>query len=909
MTIENLTRIKDIMHSFFVGKYFDIFPTFQEKFNKARQLIEFFISTASEHFSDVSLDDPDINAFISEMLYVNENPPLVFEPKGFHPWLNDVRNTIEWNFWNRYQKYLLTYKDWTWSSIKDIDETTDVILDHLANPKTDKGFRKKGLVLGDIQSGKTANYTGLINKAVDAGFKMIIVLAGLTNDLRYQTQMRLDKEFIGKITKDNQESGNAIGVGLINAPIDKFRIQSFTYSDETTVAGDFKKITSMIPIDNDMPPTLLVVKKNSSVLKNVINYISKNAKLSSGKIDIPILIIDDEVDQASVNTKSGNSIEEATTINRYIRTILSLLNKYSYIGYTATPFANVFINTDYENEEDKDIYPDDFIISIPTPRNYSGIREFFGNINKDEEEDNLPDLIIEVDDEEEILNFLKSENSKIPESMVDALMHFIVSSAVKRSRGILEHNTMLIHISSRKYPANKLKPLVEDFVSNMHRLYKYDKKEKLRYRDYWFSNLKIQSEAYKKVESDDIWEEIDNEIYNVFEMLKGQIVVLNSDSLDYIDYESTKQGQHIAIGGNKLSRGLTLEGLITSYYFRRTSAFDTLLQMGRWFGYRKGWIDLCRIYTSNGIKNDFLNVADAVEAFKQNILEMNHMRLTPLEFQIKVKTLPQLAPTAATKMRNARKIKVAYSNTLQQTITFDLREKENNRNAVVKLLQNLRTYEIRKNTKVVFKNVNSSKIIEFLNNYHESEEYSNRISIKLWINYINLAKSINELNNWTIILSSKNRKELIDSIAGFQISKSRRSSRCDSGSKDIILTRAISDPGDFKEFYDEDSIEYKTITSFSQSNDTISSTFTSNNGILSIYDIDLFHKAKTDKTSNSNKQIQNWENPVENGNGVIGLAIWFSKSSRESDIAVDYYVNKRYERDIEIDLYGDDDND
>lgn len=903
MTKENLNKIKEVMQSFFSGKYFDKFTSYQDKFDKAKELINLFVTQAKDHFNGVSLDDPEIDIFIAEMLYVNQNPPIIFEPKGFHPWLNDVRNTIEWNFWNRYQKYLLTKKNWNWSSIRDIDETTDVILDHLVNPKTDKGFRVKGLVLGDIQSGKTANYTGLINKAVDAGFKMIIVLAGLTNDLRYQTQMRLDKEFIGKITKDNQEAGNAIGVGLINAPTEKFRVQSFTYSDETTISGDFKKITSMIPIDNEMPPTLLVVKKNSSVLKNVINYISKNAKLSGGKIDIPILMIDDEVDQASVNTKVGNSIEEATSINRYIRTILSLLNRYAYIGYTATPFANVFINTEYSNEEEKDIYPEDFIISIPTPRDYSGIREFFGNINKDEEDDYVPDLIIEVEDEDDILAFLDEDNSNIPDSMIDAFMHFIISSAVKRSRGILEHNTMLIHISSRKYPANKLKPIVEDFISNMFRLYKYDLKDRLRYYDYWISNLKKQTEEYENKQSNDNWASIEYEIFNVFELLKGQIVVLNSDSLDYIDYESTKQGQHIAIGGNKLSRGLTLEGLITSYYFRRTGAFDTLLQMGRWFGYRVGWIDLCRIYTSSSIKRDFLNVADAIESFKQNILEMNHMRLTPLDFQIKVKTLPQLAPTAASKMRNAKKIKVAYSNTLQQTITFDLREKENNRYAVNKMIQNLKEYQIRKNKKIVFKHVTSKAIIDFLNNYHESEEYINRISIKLWINYIILATSIGELTDWTVILSSKNRDELIDDISGFKIAKSRRSSRADSGNKNIILTRAISDPADFKEFYDENSPMYKSINSFSQSNDLITSSFTSDKGVLSIYDIDLFHKQE------NKNQVQIWDNPIENGDGVIGLAIWFSKSSRESEIAVDYYVNKRYENDIKTDIYGDDEND
>lgn len=901
MKKEELNKIKSIMQPFFSIQYFDQYQSFDEKYKQAHNLLELLINNTTGFFGISSLEDPDIEDFILEMLYVNEEPILIFEPKGYQPWLNDQRALIDWNFWDRYQKYLLLKKDWSWDSIKDIDRSTDAILDHLRNPKSEKGFRIKGLVLGDIQSGKTANYTGLINKAVDAGYKLIIVLAGLTNDLRYQTQARLDKEFIGKITKDNLESGLPVGVGNIEEPTGKFRVQSFTYADETNVKGDFKKMSFMIPIDSQMPPTLLVVKKNASVLKNVLSYLNKNTKLSDGKLEIPTLIIDDEVDQASVNTKTGKSVSDASTINRYIRNIMRLMNRYAYVGYTATPFANVFINTEASNEEEKDIFPEDFIIGIPTPRHYSGIREFFGDVNIDEEDDTKVDLISEVSDEDEIVYFLKNEDASLPSSMIDSLTHFVIASAVKRSRGIFEHNTMLIHISSRKYPANKLKPLVEEQIDNMHRLFKFDKDEKNKYKVYWEEDLKKQSEEYLSSINHDKWNDIAREINNVFDMLKDEIKVLNSDSTDYIDYDSTKQGQHIAIGGNKLSRGLTLEGLITSYYFRRTNAYDTLLQMGRWFGYRKGWLDLCRIYTSSIIKRDFLNVADAMEYFKHDILSMNFQRLTPLEFQIRVRTLPQLAPTAVSKMRNAKKIKVAYSNTLQQTITFDLREKKNNRSIIAQLLTNLSKPIKLKNKKIVFKGISSNHIIDLLNNYHESEEHNNRISVKYWANYIKIANAIGELTNWTVVVSSKNRNEGLDEIAGYTIAKSKRSKRADSGDDNIVLTRAISDPADFKEFYDQGSKEYSSIDSFSQTDENISSTFTSKYGVIAIYDIDLYHKEK-------NKH-QNWDKPIKNGDGVIGIAVWFSKSSRESDIAIDYYVNKKFEKPIEFDEFGDDSDD
>jgi hypothetical protein len=901
MTNIQLENLKLFIQPYFSSKVFNEYINYQDKYNYAIRIIKTIFSMTNNIFDGLEIDDPDLHQFISEMLHVDGPPPVVFRKKEYKPWLNDYRKEIDWLFWNRYQKYLLTQKNWAWDSISDIDKATDIIIDHLCYPKNEQGFRIKGLVMGDIQSGKTANYTGLINKAVDIGFKLVIVLAGLTNDLRHQTQIRLDKEFIGKITKDNQEGGLPTGVGTIEAPTGKYRVQSFTYADETAVMGDFKKMTSMIPIDNEMPPTLLVVKKNVSVLNNVINYLKKNSKHNDGKLNIPVLIIDDEVDQASVNTKKGDKLEDASSINKLIRSMMNLLNKYAYVGYTATPFANVFINTNAQFEEEKDIFPEDFIICLPTPKEYHGIRDFFGDINIDEENDVKTDLIFSINDETELSNFLKQEEYDLPLSMIDSFMHFIIASAVKRSRGIIEHNTMLIHVSSKKMAANRLKPLVEDYLSNMYRLYKFDIEERKRYLDYWESNLKVQSQGYLGKSSTDNWSNIENEILTVFDMLKNEIKVLNSDSSDYIDYESTKQGQHIAIGGNKLSRGLTLEGLITSYYFRRTNAYDTLMQMGRWFGYRKGWIDLCRIYTSSRIKTDFLNVADAVESFKQNILEMNFKDMTPMGFAVRVLTLPQLAPTSLSKMRNARKIKVAYSNTLQQTITFDLREKNNNRLALSKFIRTLGQPRIRKNKKIVFSGITSNKIINFLNDYKESEEHSNRISVKYWINYINLANSIDELTDWTVVLSSKNRDEAIDIIEGYKIAKSKRSRRIKSAEPYIVQTRAISDPADFREFYEEDTHLYKTIESFSQFNDEIIETFTPKHGLISIYVIDLYNK--------EDNKNQNWDNPVINGDGVIGLAVWFPKSLRESEISIDYYINERFSKNILTDIYEDDTDD
>lgn len=867
---------------------------------------------------NISIDDPEINKMIKEAVVQVEEKPVIFE-KGYTPWLDSARKDIEWKFYGRYENYLVKKKRWNWGTVQGINKSTDIILDHMKNPRSENFFGIKGLVMGDIQSGKTANYTGLINKSLDAGYKLIIVLAGLTKDLRSQTQKRLDKEVLGYETRPNFQKGNPIGVGEIQG--DNLYINAITNSGDS---GDLnKKVAEAITtvLNDGMQPLIAVLKKNSSVLQALINNVlsSDAGAKTNGKFDVPVLIIDDEVDQASVNTKDPNSLLEASSINRLIRTMLQKFNRYSYVGYTATPFANVFINPYGFEGDEKDIFPEDFIVCLPRPNNYCGVEEYFGltPIQNQEDDDALrKDLFVSVNDYFELFDKDIQYSKKIKvdtpvvrinASMENAFIHFIIASAIKYSRGIEEHNSMLIHIARFKNAATSMRDIVKKKFEEMFYSYKYgEQKDRDIYFNYWLENMKPVSEDRLQAEFQDSWEIIKDYIPMVFEMTINGVIVVNGDSADVCDYESSNVGQHVIIGGDKLSRGLTLEGLIVSYYHRNSKAYDTLLQMGRWFGYRNGWIDLCRIFTTTDMVNDFINAGIATEMFKQDITDMNAMTLTPEEFGLKVKYSPRLAPTSASKMKSAKKQKISFSESLQQLLTYRKEYVENNRIVTEKFLNDLVGGEQRNNGNVVYKNVDVEKVLDYLRKYKESDELVGSVSIQNWIAYIKKLKESGELVKWTVVLHSNSNvdESYSDFFANYKIYKNQNTDRnlyATDDMKDIFL-KAVTSPSDFREFYDVNSEEYKLIESFSANNDLITNTFTKENGLLAIYDIDVYKKEfdkEIELPNGKKRKIYKRGAMLNGGMGVIGLGAWFPKTESYENSAVEYYLNSVYLRKLQ----------
>lgn len=835
-----------------------------------------------------------------KFLTIEVDKPKVFEAEGYFPWLQDERKNIRWNFYDRYEKYLLEYKKWKPKAIADLKKSSDIILDHMANPKSDKLFDKKGLVIGDIQSGKTANYTAVINKAIDAGYKIVIVFAGLTRDLRNQTQNRLDSEVLGYETKTHGK-GNNIGVGLINP----LNIEGLTYADEKKDFGDMKKFFSVHTLDKDVKPIVAIVKKNKSVLEHLDRFLtqSQSSCYTDEKLDIPVLIIDDEVDQASVDTKDADDVENASAINKMIRTILSHLNRYSYVGYTATPFANVFVNPDRD-----DIYPKDFILCLPTNEDYCGIKEYFGVDALDENDDSsdhVHDLFVKISDYKDLFSTadkidVQTSADFLNKSLKDAIMSFIIASSVKKSRGIEGFNSMLIHIARFKNPSTTLKPLVSNYIDELYNKLKYFYDKTIpAYKKFWKENFAPVSERRLGADFHDNWESIKNFLIPTIESIQLNIKVVNGDSEDLLDYSSTKTGDYIVIGGDKLSRGLTLEGLVVSYYYRKSQAYDSLLQMGRWFGYRRGWIDVCRVFTTVRFMNDFITVGKVLQRFKADVQEMYDMHLNPREVGQRIMYSPNLIPTARNKMKSTTKIKVSFSGGVQQVITFDRKFRDDNLTLTNNFVASLGKGEVRPNRKVVFRHVSPETILDYLRKYKDCSNYYGygHISIGNWIKYIGNLNARGELKDWTVVLNSlrtQNDSNKIN-IGGYDIYKASRTLRDDGNSSKFKLytIKTNNDPTDFREVFDPNSKEYFETDHFDPEKDYPG--FDSTKAVLALYVADLYEKVLTNEFDpKTNKQKTVRGKLIKDGTSMCAPAIWFSKTEDYESSATTYYVSKNY---------------
>lgn len=332
--------------------------------NKIKKLVEFFqkLIPLSEEAAAETI------AELQSKLAVKMDRGSFVKEKNHVSWYYAAKGKINHKFWNRYSTYL--YKDASFNSdvINSIDVATDEMMDLLSNPNEATAFQRRGLVIGDVQSGKTSTYLALMNKAADAGYHIIILLTGTIEKLRRQTQGRTDEGFVGlDSTAFNKNKDNVfVGVGKIDRSVSGWAVTSTTSDFNTATAS---KLSGQLSSISD--PVVFVLKKNKSVLEKLENWLRLfNRNPSTGTIDSPLLLIDDEADNASVSTKPG---EDPTTINKNIRKILKLFSKASYVGFTATPFANIFIDPDSTQEMlGDDLFPRDFIYALEAPTNYIG---------------------------------------------------------------------------------------------------------------------------------------------------------------------------------------------------------------------------------------------------------------------------------------------------------------------------------------------------------------------------------------------------------------------------------------------------------------------------------------------------------------------------------------------------------
>jgi hypothetical protein len=578
------------------------------------------------------------------------SPPSIVQ-KDFRAWLQAKQVDIDPFYWERYRQYLIQ-QGMPPRVVAALGDSTEKILDLLRDPDEDGPWDRRGLVMGNVQSGKTGNYTGLICKAADAGYKVIIVIAGIHNNLRHQTQARIDEGFVGsqKISAGKNVRSTRVGVGILES---SRRPAHFTSSNR-----DFTKATAStvgVSLNNLKEPAVFVIKKNTTTLGNLHAWLKDDNTKDGGKIDSPLLLIDDEADNASINVSKSEDV--ASKINSQIREILQLFSRSAYVGYTATPFANIFIDPVSDKAMiGEDLFPRSFIVSLDAPSNYMGPTKVF----IDEQEQFLREI-----NDSEILLPLKHRKDLIvtglPESLLRALRVFVLTRAIRIARGQgASHSSMLVNASRFVDVQKHLRDEIHDRLDTIKQAIRVHAAlpvkqaladlEILALRDVF--NKEFGSLEFK-------WNEIQPLLWGAISPIR--IVEINSKSSGSLKYrDHAEHGLHVvAVGGFSLSRGLTLEGLSTTYFLRNSIMYDTLLQMGRWFGYRPGYEDLCRVWLPKAAMGWYAHIAESVEELRDDLREMERAHGTPVDFGLKVRRHPDtLIVTARNKAGRGETINV-----------------------------------------------------------------------------------------------------------------------------------------------------------------------------------------------------------------------------------------------------------
>jgi hypothetical protein len=573
--------------------------------------------------------------------------------RGFKPWLESALAGIDPYYWDRYKK-LLAERHFSPQVLGTLHADTNRTLGLLENPAKPGPWNRRGMVVGHVQSGKTANYIGLICKAADAGYRLVVVIAGVHNNLRNQTQKRIDEGFVGRDSAAllSLRENKYVGVGRYDA---RRRPVTFTNSIK-----DFSKDLATgvgVPLQNLNEPAVFVIKKNSSTLKNLLDWLREhNASRGTKTVDTPMLLIDDEADNASINVQYGR--DEVSRINGQIRDLLQMFTRSCYVGYTATPFANIFIDPDTDDAmRGEDLFPRHFIVSLDPPTNYFGADRVFLT-------DGRP-VVRHIDDNEELLplkHVITHVVSALPASLIAAVRAFVVARAIRLLRGHRnQHCSMLVNASRftgvQGQIRTALQRLLDDIQASVRLNAGLPCADALR--DPELAALKSVWDV-EFANSGQPWSEVQGELLEAVSPIK--VVEVNSRSygtLNYNDYEDTGLNV-IAVGGFSLSRGLTLEGLMVSYFLRNSMMYDTLMQMGRWFGYRPEYEDLCRVWMPEEAEGWYAHVAESIEMLREEFRQMAAAGATPEEFGLKVRAHPDtLIVTARNKMGSGERVVVS----------------------------------------------------------------------------------------------------------------------------------------------------------------------------------------------------------------------------------------------------------
>lgn len=860
----------------------------------------------------------EVRNSIKSEYFIKLDKGILIEEQNHEKWFLKRKASIELSYWNRYKQYLMNDKKFSTNVINSMDDILDTQVDLLGDPARDITYNRRGLIIGDVQSGKTANYTGLICKAVDAEYKVVVLLTGTLEKLRRQTQQRIDEGFVGADSEammKQREDGQIIGAGKYNPSIRPMVL--------TSTSDDFKAQNAKnlgFDLRNINGSVIFVVKKNVAILKRLNKWFKTFNQNGENQIEQSILVIDDESDNASVNTNDDD--REPTAINAQIREMLKAFTKSSYVGYTATPFANIFIDPEsIDKMNAEDLFPKDYIYSLSAPTNYVGARNIFL------EDSNEHYMLVEIDNNPfnpKSIEALIPQKHKsgyhvknIPDDMKTAIELFVLANAIEDYRGNNDsHRSMLINISRFTDVQNQISDCVNEYLKNIQdacRLYckmpivtalneKYIKKLFDTYNSI-YNSIGIS------------WNEIQESLYASCASIK--VVTINRKSSQNLNYEEyDKDGLRvIAVGGLSLSRGLTLEGLIISYFYRNSRMYDTLMQMGRWFGYRKGYGDLCRIWMSEESIEWYAHISFATDELREEIKRYHDTDLTPLDFGLRVRSdINTLLVTARNKMRSASSIECAISLsgvTIETPELYaDADKNEYNHRMLKKFYADLKNkgHDIETyNSKVYgFTNISSSLITEFLEDFEISPK-NEQFNVKSIIRFIKDYAG-DELERWDIAFATGSSEKTYTLDINAEWNYPRRSYSIENNGKIIKISgskRRLGTSTDGKIWLDPNQI--RMIESRTDKNTSQKEYFIDikRRPLLTIYLIDLV----SDKSKVAyDKEITEAIKSTFESSPAVGLGIGIPSLSDQKTMYAKYIINKVASQQIfdeELDI-GDD---
>lgn len=822
----------------------------------------------------------------------------------FKPWFINKKKDIDMKYWDRYRQYLINDKGFSVPTVNTMDIVSDELTDLLGDPNQ-HNFQRRGLIIGDVQSGKTANYSGLICKAADVGYKVIVLLTGTIEKLRSQTQKRIDESFTGRDSDAmlKQKENVYIGVGKYEKTLNAISFTSKSNDFKVRFAINFGSLA----LDSLSDPAIFVIKKNVKSLRTLNDWFkTQNLNSSSNKINKSLLMIDDESDNASINTNPED--KDPTKTNLLIVEMLGLFSRASYVGFTATPFANIFIDPDTDEEmENSNLFPRDYIYALNSPSNYIGARNIFPENAK------YHNMLRVIEDGEQYYPLDHTKDSifnELSPSLCDAINTFFLANTIRDLRNdIKTHRSMIINISRFVNCQSQIYDLVYNYVNEVQKSVKvYSKLEPNEaLKNEIIANLKrIFELEYSNLEYS--WNEILAKINESIAPVQVTVVNQRNNTLSYEDYEDDGL-RVIAIGGLSLSRGLTLEGLIVSYFYRNSKMYDTLMQMGRWFGYRKNYDDLCRIWMSEENIEWYNYISEATDELRLEVKKMRDMKKTPLDFGLRVRSdIDGLLVTARNKMRTAKDFKrnISLSGEVVETPYLFDNELKNNSNysSVMLLIHKLNDFGFtfgkdNQSNRYGYYNVSKEYIINLLDNvsFPLSNPKFNAESISKFINNY----KGKELDKWDIVFvsGSSENKNIIN---GQEIPSNMRSYDLKQEAEENIIRiggskARLGNPGDPKFALKDADIEIAKnkfneyhANSSSMSNKDYFIPEIKRNPLLMIYFVDLKEPSKY--TTNVRRNL-------------VGLGIGIPNLTDEETKFAIYKVNKTYFDLGQNDDYGD----